>query len=207
MMKLTVRSIFWTVVAAVFTVPVVNMWMSLGPDERAVLATVVVMVVFVAFPAVLLVQSAMRRQERRANGDEDVVDGQARNLDAYVRGKSGCMPVADGKPCRLRSRARRCPRRIRPRAGHQCRYRTTDGGGTEYVNRATRGGATMKRQQVQCQRPDCRARRASLAACAGWRPELQPQRMPYQVDKVGNQFELTTTAAAVPIHAACAGHH
>lgn len=77
-MKLSVRSIFWTVVAAVFTVLSANMFMSLGPDARAMLVGGL-FAAFFCVPIGALAYSAGKRADCRA----DEPSAHTANLEAY----------------------------------------------------------------------------------------------------------------------------
>ena len=73
------HDVFWTVVAAVFTVMFINMFMSLGPDARAMLVGVL-FAAFFCVPIGVLAFTAGRRADLRtaAEPTEDDAD-----LEAY----------------------------------------------------------------------------------------------------------------------------
>lgn len=77
-MKLSTRSIFWTVVAAVFTVMFVNMFMSLAPDARAMLVGGL-FTAFFCVPIGALAYSAGKRADCRADEPTE----HAADLEAY----------------------------------------------------------------------------------------------------------------------------
>lgn len=77
-MKLSARSIFWTVVAAVFAVAFVNMFMSLAPDARAMLVGGLFAAFFCVPIGVLAYSSGKRADRREAEPAEP-----ANDLEAY----------------------------------------------------------------------------------------------------------------------------
>jgi hypothetical protein len=79
-MKLSTRSIFWTVVAAVIAVMTINMFMSLGPDARAMLVGGL-FTAFFCVPIGWLAFAAGRRADLRTDDDEPTEH--ARDLAAY----------------------------------------------------------------------------------------------------------------------------
>lgn len=70
-MKLSTRSIFWTVVAAVFFVANYNMLMSLNNEARAIILTLVVVLGMTVPGFVMLAFAAGKRSNRTDEADTD----------------------------------------------------------------------------------------------------------------------------------------
>lgn len=97
-LRLTGRSIFWTIIAAVFTVLTYNMLMSLDGEARAILLTLTVVLVLIVPGFVMLAFAAGKGSRRDDARDDDKPTEHERDLAAYF--------IVDQAMCQLQMASR-----------------------------------------------------------------------------------------------------